>query len=64
MEARDYEKELEAAYKSLEKADRQIKNLLTERKQLHMTLALLETGGFIKDGKLEEAQGFSTTFNS
>lgn len=56
--------ELEAAYESLEKADRQIKNLLIERKQTQMILEMLETAGYIKDGKLEEAKEFVRSFYS
>lgn len=54
--------ELQAAYKNLDRKEDQIKNLLLERKQLHMTIELLETAGFIKEGKLEEARGFVSVF--
>ena len=53
MESKDLKKELAEAYKSLDKADRQIKNLLIERNQNQMILELLETAGFIADGKLQ-----------
>ena len=56
--------ELDAAYKSLDKAENQIKNLLVERKQLHMTLELLEAAGFISGGKLQEAREFVQSFKS
>ena len=64
MESKGLELELGEAYKSLEKAERKISNLLAERKQLLMTLNILDTAGFIKDGKLEEARGFSQAINS
>jgi hypothetical protein len=64
MEKKDLERELEAAYKSLDKADRQIKNLLIERKQSQMILELLDTAGFIADGKLQEAREFVQTFKT
>jgi len=56
--------ELEAAYESLEKSDRQIKNLLVERKQTQMVLEVLETAGYITNGKLEEAREFVRSFYS
>lgn len=58
------ETELAAAYKSLESADRQIKNLLIERKQNQMIISLLEMGGYITDGKLEEARELVQSFHS
>ncbi|NKI17390.1 hypothetical protein HCU74_08170 [Spongiibacter sp. KMU-166] len=64
MEPKDLEKELAEAYKSLDKADRQIKNLLIERKQNQMVLELLETAGFISEGKLQEAREFVQTFKT
>ncbi len=56
--------EVAAAYKSLDKADNQIKNLLLERKQQTMLISLLDAGGFISEGKLEEAQVFVRTFKT
>lgn len=56
--------ELEAAYKSLDKAENQVKSLRKERKQLQMTIQLLEVGGFITEGKLDEAREFIQTFKS
>ena len=56
--------ELEAAYESLTKADRQIKNLLLERHQLNMVIDLLEAGNFIACGKLDEAREFVRDFKS
>lgn len=64
MEPKDLEKDLAEAYKSLDKADRQIKNLLIERKQNQMLLELLETAGFIAEGKLQEAREFVQTFKT
>lgn len=62
MEEKSLKAELEAAYKSLDKADRQIKNLLIERKQNNLILEMLESSGYIKDGKLEEAREFVNRF--
>lgn len=62
MKPEDLKKELEEAYKSLDKADRQIKSLLIERKQTQMIFELLETAGFITEGKLQEAREFVQTF--
>jgi hypothetical protein len=54
--------ELEAAYKSLAKAEGQIKNLLEERKQSQLIFQMLESAGYIRAGKLEEAQQFVWRF--
>ena len=62
MDKEALQKELDDAYKSLEKSDRQMKNLLIERKQNQMVFDLLETAGFITDGKLQEAREFVQTF--
>jgi hypothetical protein len=62
MDKEALQSELDATYKSLDKADRQIKNLLIERKQLQMTLELLEAGNFITEGKLAEAREFVQQF--
>lgn len=64
MDKKALEAELDAAYKSLEKAESQIKDLLRERRQTQMVLGMLTTAGFIKDGKLEEAREFVHTFYS
>lgn len=64
MDKESLQKELDDAYKSLDKADRQIKNLIIECKQLHMVLELLETAGFISEGKLQEAKEFVQTFKN
>ena len=62
MNTKELKAELDSAYKSLEKADSQIKNLLKERRQTQMILEMLTTAGFISDGKLEEAREFVQTF--
>lgn len=62
MNLESTKKELEYAYKSLANADRQIKNLLLERKQAQLVLQMLESAGYIKAGKLEEAQQFVLAF--
>ena len=62
MEAKDTKKELEAAYASLEKAERQIKSLLLEKNKMFLTLEMLEKACFIKEGKLAEAREFVDTF--
>lgn len=64
MDIKALKRELEEAYKSLDKADRQIKNLLIERKQTQMIFELLETAGFITEGKLQEAREFVQTFKT
>jgi len=64
MEPKDLKRELESAYKLLEEKERQIKNLLIERKQNNMVMELLETAGFVKEGKLEEAKEFVQTFKT
>lgn len=63
MNEKALQEELQAAYKELDNADRQIKNLLLERKQQNMVVNLLDSGGFITEGKLEEAIAFSSSFN-
>jgi hypothetical protein len=62
MDKESTQKELDAAYKNLDKADLQIKNLLKERKQNQMVLEMLETAGFITEDKLQEAREFVQTF--
>ena len=64
MDTKALKAELDAAYKSLEKADNQIKRLLKERRQTQMVLEMLTTAGFITEGKLEEAREFVQTFYS
>lgn len=62
MDEKALNEELHAAYQNLDRKEECIKNLLIERKQLHMTIELLETAGFIEEGKLEEAREFIQTF--
>jgi chorismate mutase len=62
MDSESLKAELEAAYKSLDKADRQIQRLLVERKQNELVLGLLETAGFIAEGKLDEAKNIVDGF--
>ena len=64
MDNKALKAELDATQKSLTKADIQIKNLLVERKQQKMTIELLEAGGFITEGKLEQAREFIQQFKS
>ena len=56
--------ELDEAYKSLERSDAQIKNLLKELRQTQMVIDMISAAGFIKDGKLEEAREFVQIFFS
>ena len=62
MDKESLQAELDAAYKKLDQADSQIKKLLIERKQNQMVLEMLETAGFIADGKLQEARDFVQSF--
>lgn len=62
MDKESLQAELDAAYKKLDKADGQIKSLLIERKQNQMVLEMLESVGFIADGKLQEARDFVQSF--
>jgi hypothetical protein len=55
-------KELDAAYASLEKAEDRVGILLKEMKQMQMVLIMLETAGYIENGKLEEAKELASTF--
>lgn len=64
MDAENIKTELEAAYKQLDKADQQIKNLLKERKQNQLIIEILETSGYITEGKLEKAINFVKSFYS
>lgn len=64
MDEKSLKAELDVAYKSLEKADNQIKRLLIERRQNQIVLEMLETAGFITEGKLAEAREFVQTFYS
>ena len=57
MDNKPLKSELEAAYKNLDKAYRQIQRLLVERRQNQLVFSLLETAKFIEEGKLEEAEG-------
>lgn len=58
MDKESLQAELDSAYKSLDKAERQIKILLIERRQNQIILQMLEAAGFISEGKLQEAKEF------
>jgi len=62
MDNKALKAELEAAYKSLDQAERRIKGLLVGRKQNELVLGLLETAGFITEGKLDEAKNIVDGF--
>ena len=62
MDSRSLKSELEAAYKSLDEADRRIQRLLVERRQNELVLGLLETAGFIAEDKLGEAKSIVDGF--
>ena len=62
LEAAYLKSDLEAAYKSLDEAERRIKGLLVERRQNELVLGLLETGGFITEGKLDEVKSIVDRF--
>ena len=64
MDMKSTKVELAEAYGKLARADRQIKNLLKERKQTQMVFELLSTAGFITEGKLKEARSFVGKFYS
>ena len=62
MDSKPLKAELEAAYKSLNKAEHQIRRLLVERKQNQLVVVLLERAGFITEGKLDEAKNIVDGF--
>ena len=62
MDNKPLKSELEAAYKNLDKAYRQIQRLLVERRQNQLVFSLLETAKFIEEGKLEEANAIARSF--
>jgi len=64
MDKEALQNELDAAYKRLGTADKQIKILSIKHKQNQMIFELLETAGFITEGKLQEARYFVQTFIS
>lgn len=50
------ERELEAAYKSLEAKEKQVSNLLIERNESFKIMDVLKAAGFITDEKIGEAR--------
>ena len=50
------EKELYWAYEKLDKLEKQISNLLVERKDSAMILEVLKAAGFLNDEKLYQAR--------
>ena len=50
------EKELYEAYEKLDKLEKQISNLLVERKASAMILEVLKAAGFLNDEKLYQAR--------
>ena len=50
------EKELCEAYEKLDKLEKQISNLLVERKDSAMILEVLKAAGFLNDEKLYQAR--------
>lgn len=53
---KDCKKELEAAYENLEKAEKQVSNLLVERRDTNRILEVLKAAGFLTDEKLYQAR--------
>ena len=56
MELKATKKELEAAYEKLEKAEKQVSNLLIERRDTNRILEVLKAAGFLTDEKLYQAR--------
>jgi hypothetical protein len=50
------EKELAEAYAKLEKADKQVSNLLIERRDTNQVIEVLKAAGFLTDEKLCQAR--------
>lgn len=56
MDKKAIEKELNDAYESLEKAEKQVSNLLIERREVIQVLEILKAAGFITDEKVSQAR--------
>lgn len=56
MDLKAAKKELEAAYEKLEKAEKQVSNLLIERRDTNRILEVLKAAGFLTDEKLYQAR--------
>ncbi len=56
MDLKATKKELEAAYEKLEKAEKQVGNLLIERRDTNRILEVLKAAGFLTDEKMHQAR--------
>jgi hypothetical protein len=56
MDLKATKKELEAAYEKLEKAEKQVSNLLIERRDTNRIIEVLKAAGFLTDEKLYQAR--------
>ena len=56
MDLKATKKELEAAYENLEKAEKQVSNLLIERRDTNRIIEVLKAAGFLTDEKLYQAR--------
>ena len=50
------EKELAEAYEKLEKSEKQVSNLVTERRDTNQMIEVLKAAGFLTDKKLFQAR--------
>ncbi len=56
MDLKSTQKELADAYKQLEKLEKQIANLLIERREASKIIEVLKAAGFLTDEKLFQAR--------
>jgi len=56
VDLKSTKKELEAAYERLEKTEKQLSNLLLERRDTNRILEVLKAAGFLTDKKLYQAR--------
>jgi hypothetical protein len=56
MNKQSLENELSEAYEKLEKAEKQVSNLLIERRMTVQIFEILKAGGFLTDEKIGQAR--------
>jgi len=55
MNKEGLERELADAYEKLEKKEKQVSNLLVERREANQVIEVLKAAGFLTDEKLQQA---------
>ncbi len=60
MDKKALENELAETYEKLDKAEKQVSNLLAERKDTNQMIEILKAAGFLTDEKLYQAREILT----